>query len=128
MLISFSSSPWVSEPGQCDARPTVTFPAAEHHRLPLSPDSRHLWDSCKSGEFIGKEGVQRRPHMLCILKVYIKAYNFARDACIRHTLNERASAWNFVGPNFVRKKPRFWIPQMQKPGAVYAFESSRYSR
>jgi len=41
VLISFpfAVSPWVDKPlksvthGQCDARPTVTFPASGHHRL-----------------------------------------------------------------------------------------------
>ena len=43
--------------------------------------------------------VARRTHVHCVFKVQLKAYKFARDACVKHAVNERASVSG--GPDFV---------------------------
>jgi len=36
--------------------------------------------------------------MQCVLKVHVKAYKFARDACIKHMFNERNSVSDELRP------------------------------
>jgi len=53
-----------------------------------------------------------RVHVQWVLKVNLKAYKFARDACIKHALNERplTGSWPLMGgfdprPNFIPLTP-----------------------
>jgi len=82
---------------------------------------RHMWDSYKTTNplsFYEQAGVPRRAIMQWILNVHIKTYKFARGACIRHALNNRASASErhtlsglITGPHFVPMIPNFGPPR-----------------
>ena len=90
--LSVAVSPWVDKPlksvphGQCDARPTVTFLASEHHR-PLAGTKLYclvtearVCEQLAQGRYLVVERLGMEPKNLCV-SVLMTVYNCGTQYC-----------------------------------------------